>query len=73
MANIITPAWQKNVANLVGTERILILVGNINDKYLSFNKEGYSTLKEFVNDVLVAHNFDDIRFFNQVTGFSHQF
>ncbi len=72
MANIVTPAWQKNVVNLVGTERILILVGNINDKYLSFNKEGYSTLKEFVNDVLIAHNFGDIRFFNQVKGFSSE-
>lgn len=72
MANIVTPAWQKNVVNLIGTERILVLVGNINDKYLSYGKEGYSTVKEFINDTFNAHNFTDIRFFNQVKGFSSE-
>lgn len=67
--SVITPSWEKDFMNLLGTERCIVFVNNTNDKYLSFDKEGYSTLKEFVNDVLHQNNFD-VRFFNQFNGVS---
>lgn len=66
----VMPTWQKNLRDLVKTERVLILEGYIHDKYLSNDQCGYSTLREYLNDLMTEEGYTDIQFFEPVKGFS---
>lgn len=66
----IIPIWEKNLAFLFGTEKVIHLVEGTKDKYLSYDNTGYSTLVEYLSDLLRARGFTDITVFNPVNGFS---
>lgn len=64
------PSWEKNLEFLFGTEKVIHFVEGTKDKYLSFDNTGYSTLVEYLCDLLRARNITNITVFNPVNGFS---
>ena len=60
--------WQKTFENLIRTETVINLCGNITDKFCSFNERSYVSVREYINDVLKNEGFQNIIFYNPVTG-----
>lgn len=66
----VLPAWQRNLEFLFATEKAVVFNGYVNDKYLSYDRKGYSTLSAFLGDMLAANEYTDVSVFNPVSGFS---
>lgn len=66
----VLPTWEKDLFFLFNTERVINFEGHVNDKYLSYDRTGYSTLTELLVDMLKAKGYSDVSIFNPVSGFS---
>ena len=67
----VLPIWQRTTQDYIRTEHILNISGYIHDTYLSFDQSGYSTLTEYLNDLLQENGFDDVLGFHPCTGFEN--
>ena len=65
----VLPIWQKTIQDLIKTERILNISGFTHDIYLSFDRSGYSTFAEYLQDLLKSEGYNEYLFFNPCTGF----
>lgn len=67
----VKPIWEKNLEFLFGTEKTIHFVEGTKDKYLSLDNTGYSTLAEYLSDLLRARGITNVTVFNPVDGFAN--
>lgn len=69
MNKLSKPIWQKNFAQAYKSNSILALCGNVNDKYVSCDGDGYSATLDWLYDFSKKSGYEEIDFFSPAKDF----
>lgn len=63
------PIWQKNFAQAYKSNSIIALCGNVNDKYVSCDSDGYSGILDWLYDFCQKSGYENVEFFSPAKDF----
>lgn len=69
MNKLSKPIWQKNFAQAYKSNSIIALCGNVNDKYVSCDGDGYSAILDWLYDFGKKSGYEEIDFFSPAKDF----
>ena len=69
MNQLTKPIWQKNFSQVYKSSPIIALCGNVNDKYVSCDGDGYSYMLDWLYDFVIKSGYEAIEFFSPAKEF----
>lgn len=69
MNKLTKPIWQKNFSQVYKSSPIIALCGNVNDKYVSCDGDGYSYMLDWLYDFVIKSGYEAIEFFSPAKEF----